>query len=208
MSTSDRGSNREILAGLIGGGIFVLFFFVIIPNRLFLSIVAAAVGFLAGRLVFAPPAKVEMLAGGVTEGQLKEALEEGRKKLNTLERASHAIDNRRVRQKAVAICETTKKILDDIRQDPADLRPARKFLGYYLDATITVVQRYRDLSLRGVVDPGIQASLAKVETSLSTIQSAFEKQLAQLLENDVMNLDTEIEVLEKTIQMEGLGPDA
>lgn len=207
MDRGEGGSNRDILAGLIGGGVFVLFFFVLMPERLLLSIIAGVVAFLAGRLIFAPPPKMKMLVGGVTEAQLKEALEEGRKKLNTLERASHAIDSPRVRERALAICETTKKILDDIKQDPADLRPARKFLGYYLDATIKVVERYRDLSSRGVTDPGIQASLAKVESSLSTIQSAFEKQLAQLLENDVMDLDTELEVLEKTIEMEGLGSD-
>lgn len=207
MARNDRGSNRDILAGIIGGAVFVLFYFVLMPDRLVVSIAAAVAGFLAGRLVFAPPRPLSMSIGGVSEAQLKEALEKGRGKLSTLERASARIDAPRVKQKAARICETVRKILDDIKEDPADLRPARKFLGYYLDSTIKIVERYNDLAAKGVNDPDVQASLAKVESSLTTIQAAFEKQLAQLLQNDVMDLDTELEVLEKTIKMEGLGED-
>jgi 5-bromo-4-chloroindolyl phosphate hydrolysis protein len=44
----------------------------------------------------------------------------------------------------------------------------------------------------------------KVESLLSTIKQAFDKQLAKLLEDDVMDLDVEISVLEKTMKSEGL----
>jgi len=40
---------------------------------------------------------------------------------------------------------------------------------------------------------------------LGTITRAFEKQLTQMLQNDVMVLDTELELLRRTIQSEGFG---
>jgi hypothetical protein len=43
---------------------------------------------------------------------------------------------------------------------------------------------------------------------LGTIDSAFEKQLAVLLSNDVLDIDAEIEVLRSTLRTEGLLPDA
>jgi len=67
------------------------------------------------------------------------------------------------------------------------------------------VDRYVSLSSKNVSSEEMQALLTRAEDSLDTIKSAYDKQLEQLLENDVMDLDTELEVLERTIRMEGLG---
>jgi hypothetical protein len=56
-------------------------------------------------------------------------------------------------------------------------------------------------------DPGIQASLARVEGMLGTLKDAFEAQLAKLLSNDVMDLDSALQTLKQAIEMEGLGKE-
>lgn len=98
-----------------------------------------------------------------------------------------------------------EKILAEIRRDPADLKRSRQFLSYYLDATINIITKYATLSSQRVDDESIGESLSRTERMLDTINLAFEKQLARLLSNDVMDLDTELTLLEKTIEMEGLG---
>ena len=52
-----------------------------------------------------------------------------------------------------------------------------------------------------------QKAVERVESLLDMLQTAYEKQLAVLLEDDVMDLETELEVLERTIRMEGLVED-
>ena len=47
-------------------------------------------------------------------------------------------------------------------------------------------------------------TLARAETSLDAIQRAFDKQLAGLLEHEVIDLDSEVALLEKTVQMDDL----
>ena len=47
-------------------------------------------------------------------------------------------------------------------------------------------------------------SLAKAERMLDDIQRAFEKQLSALLWDDVLDLDTELSVLEENIELENL----
>lgn len=141
---------------------------------------------------------------GITEQQFYSELSAGTQKLTTLKRTADTVSNQSVRGKAFAVCDAVARILSDIREDPKDLRPARKFLGYYLDATINVVDRYATLSAKNVPSSELAASLRRAEDSLDTIKRAYDKQLAQLLENDVMDLDTEIEVLERTIKSEGL----
>lgn len=149
--------------------------------------------------------RVDLSGLNMSQEEFNTALAKGAQKLADLKRASERISDQRVRGKAYAVCDSVARILSDIREDPKDLRPARKFLDYYLDATIKVVDRYASLSSKSVQSEDLSTSLTKVEESLDTIKSAYDKQLAQLLENDVMDLDTELEVLERTIRMEGLG---
>jgi len=148
---------------------------------------------------------VDLSGLSITQEDFEKALRTGAVKLTQLKRASENVSDERVRAKAHAVCDSVARILADIREDPKDLRPARKFLDYYLDATIKVVDRYVSLSSKNVSSEEMQALLTRAEDSLDTIKSAYDKQLEQLLENDVMDLDTELEVLERTIRMEGLG---
>lgn len=148
---------------------------------------------------------VDLSGLSITQEQFDAALRDGAQKLAQLKHASERVTDERVRAKAHAVCDSVARILSDIREDPKDLRPARKFLDYYLDATIKVVERYVALSSKNVSNAEMQTLLTRAENSLDTIKSAYDKQLEQLLENDAMDLDTELEVLERTIRMEGLG---
>ena len=47
-------------------------------------------------------------------------------------------------------------------------------------------------------------TLNKVIKVLDSIEKAFEKQLMQLYDDDFLDLDTEIKILEKSIQADGL----
>ena len=157
-----------------------------------------------------PPSYLDGLASelealGISREDFDEALTTGSRKLVQLRKVVARVGDARVRAKANGVCDAAARILSEIRQDPADLRKARNFLDYYLDATVKVVDRYVSLSGRPIRTPEMDSSLKRAEESLDTIRSAYDKQLAQLLENDVMDLDVELSVLERTIKMEGLG---
>lgn len=226
MSSHDDGRKgiggfAPIGAAVLGGAAFVVLF-IIFDVSIVISLVGAAGGFIAGLVMFGgrggssekrlsgkgiDKALRVQLPAGITREVLDQALAEGRYKLNLLKGYAAKIRDLSVRKEADAICDITERILKNIEQDPKDLRPARQFLNYYLDATVKILRRYVDISSRGLSGGEIASTLKKVEDSLSTIHRAFEKQLAKLLEDDVMDLDTELEVLDRTIRMEGLGDD-
>lgn len=147
----------------------------------------------------------DLEAQGISREEFDQALTTGTRKLVQLRKVAARVGDSRIRSKANGVCDAAARILSEIRQDPADLRKARNFLDYYLDATINVVDRYVSLSGRAVRTPEMESALQRAEASLDTIRSAYDKQLMQLLENDVMDLDVELRVLERTIKMEGLG---
>lgn len=147
----------------------------------------------------------DLTGTGTTQQDFTKALTDGSRKLAQLKRAADQVRDDLVRAKANAVCDAVARIITDVREDPKDLRGARKFLNYYLDASINVVERYVDLRKREVSTDEARSALLRAETSLETIRSAYAHQLQVLLENDVMDLDTELEVLERTIELEGLG---
>jgi len=109
-----------------------------------------------------------------------------------------------VRDKVAHLCETAEKILAELIAAPAQIEFARAFLGYYLEAAQRIVGGYADLTGRGVRGPEVEATLTRAVTSLDSIQQAFDKELAAVLQRDLIDLDSEIALLEKTVRMDGV----
>ena len=79
---------------------------------------------------------------------------------------------------------------------------ARGFLTYYLDAAARIVAGYEQLVARASSSPEVRKTWTKPESSLPGIQRAFDSQLESLLQLDLLDLDSEIALLDKTVQME------
>lgn len=191
-----------ILSSIMAGGAFIasyLFFDV----GMLISLVISALFFTSGALLF----RTGKADAVLRVADFESSLLEGKKKLAGIVAFRKQIRDEAIIVKINTICLTVEKILVEVRRDPSDLKAARQFLSYYLDATINILNKYVTLSAQNVSDSGITSSLKRVESMLDTIAHAFEKQLTRLLSNDVMDLDTELSLLEKTIQMEGLGDE-
>lgn len=192
-----------ILSGILGAAAF-LGTFIFAGFGFAVSLVIGALFFSGGAFIFRLKRKE---TADVSLPDLEEALQEGRRKLSEIRVLGKKIQVDETCAKIDRITVSIERILAEIKRDPADLKRARQFLSYYLDATITIINKYATLSAQSVNDRSIAESLARAERMLDTLDQAFGKQLARLLSNDVMDLDTEISLLEKTIHMEGLGDE-
>jgi 5-bromo-4-chloroindolyl phosphate hydrolysis protein len=199
---------RDIIAGAVGGVGFAAFYLAMglgLPVSLALS-AGAGVGtwlvFSGNRFRGMEIAEAEGLSGD----EIQQMLESGERRAKEIERASAQVQDPQFRAGVDAALITVRKILDYLAKNPGRIKRARKFLSYYLDTTLYLVTRYRDLEASN--DPEIVATRAKMLDVLGTIDAAFEKQLAVLLSNDVLDIDAEIEVLRSTLRTEGLTPDA
>jgi hypothetical protein len=123
-------------------------------------------------------------------------------RIDTMSETASDIGAQGVREKVAGLSETAEKILAELIAAPSQIEFARAFLSYYLEAAERIVGGYADLSLRGVRDPDVEATLARAVASLDSIQQAFDKELAAVLQRDLIDLDSEIALLEKTVQMD------
>jgi len=128
---------------------------------------------------------------------------EGVTKITKIRNQTAMIKNNDVAKKIRDICKIGLDIFDDLKKNPNDVNRAKPFTNYYLDSTAKIVNQYIDLSNNKNKTPELEESLKKVEDLLDNIEETFKKQLNLLLENDIMDLDTELQVLEKTMKMEG-----
>jgi 5-bromo-4-chloroindolyl phosphate hydrolysis protein len=202
-----KATTSQLIAGTAGGTIFLVFFlflrFGIIP-----SVIIAAVTFALMGIIFKPKRdemEMNVILDGVTDEALKEILKSGHKKQLMLKELKSKISKPQIRERVDKIIDVVNRIFEDLKYDPKDVKVARQFLNYYLDSTIKILKKYTELSMHsGLANSDVSQSLSKTEELLDKIYTAFEAQLAKLLEDDAMDLDTEVQLLEQTLKMEGL----
>jgi 5-bromo-4-chloroindolyl phosphate hydrolysis protein len=196
---------RWILSAAISSGIFALLFVVVDAGTL-ISLVLGGTAFAGGALLLSPEKidpMFEALAKehGITPAQLRKILNNGKAKVKTLRIYAENVKDNSIKKEISEIAGTAEKIFQNFSKDPKDIKAARQFITYYLDAAINVIKQYSELSDNA---PDKKYFQAKVSALLKTINKSFEKQLKRLYEDDFLNLEVEMKVLEKTIKTEGL----
>jgi len=200
---ADETAKDGLFSGILAAAMFLIFLLALDAGVL-VSLLAGAVSYAIGFFFLFRVKKPEVIASETT---LKDALQEGSRKLLEIRRLEKQVRKASASSQIKDIEGIIGKILAKIEHDPASLKQAHQFLGYYLDSTINILNKYVELSAQDIEDEDIKKSLAKAETMLQTIRDAFEKQLGRLLSNDAMDLDAELATLEQTIKMEGLGKE-
>ena len=131
-----------------------------------------------------------------------DALQPARRQVDAILRTAGTIGKPAVRDEVVGLCSTADQIIAELASQPRKLDAARGFLTYYLDAAQRIVEGYVNLARRGGSAPEINQTLMRAEASLKVVQEAFDRQLANVLEDRAMDLDSEIELLERTVRSE------
>lgn len=175
-----------------------------------LAMLLALLGFIALRIAWPKEkkdaqTKLEVSAdAGINPREAQRVIDECTDKVREIRAMTIRIRDNAVAEEVRGIARAAMNIVDNFRKDPKDIKRARQFVNYYLDATVKIVTRYVELSNAQVVTPEVEKSLKKVEEIVQSIRKTFEKQHEMLLQDDLLDLDTEVEVLKKTMKLEGM----
>jgi 5-bromo-4-chloroindolyl phosphate hydrolysis protein len=196
----------SLILGIAAGKVFHFFFFYFFDSY----VISILVGILAYYLIYRSLKYIVTRKGSKTvlndpfkAVASEKAVREGMAKLKNLRSNTRMILNNGVASKVVDICKTGAEIFDYLSKNPEDISKARQFINYYLDATEKIVNQYIELAARKDKTKEIENSLNRVEAMLDSIKDTYSKQLHNLLEDDLLDLNTEISVLEKTMKYEG-----
>ena len=128
--------------------------------------------------------------------------------LSEMRRLNDSIEDETISAQIDHLEEVTRKIIDQVIQDPKKLPQIRRFLNYFLPTTLKILNAYDRMDAVGISGENIDATKAKVEAMMGTIVKAFDKQLDSLFGAEAMDISTDITVMENLLAQEGLsGPE-
>ncbi len=121
-------------------------------------------------------------------------------KIAKIENVIHMLSNLELNSRLLRITQLARDIVNRIEQDPKDIHRARKFLYVYLDGALCVTEGYAKTHKQA----NSMVLEDKFRNVLITIEDVFKQQQQRLLENDILDLDVQIEVLNKQMRQEGI----
>ena len=78
-------------------------------------------------------------------------------------------------------------------------------MNYYLPTTLKILRAYAQMEAQGIEGENITAATDRIEGMMDKVVDGFEKQLDKLFQDDAMDITTDVEVLERMLDKDGLG---
>lgn len=91
---------------------------------------------------------------------------------------------------------------------PGKATQIRKFMDYYLPTTLKLVKGYRMLGERNVAGAEAKAARQRIDEALGVVLKGCQKMLDNLYRDDVLDITTDIDVLEQMLKRDGLTESA
>ncbi|MDL2219181.1 5-bromo-4-chloroindolyl phosphate hydrolysis family protein [Ruminococcaceae bacterium OttesenSCG-928-O06] len=129
---------------------------------------------------------------------------EGEATIEKIRAANRAIPGQEISDKLARLEDNCRRIFQYVEQHPEKLPETRKFMSYYLPTTLKMVEKYRQYEEMDYRPENVQQTRAEIERALDTINEAFANMLESLFHHDTLDVSTDIEVLEKMLEQEGL----
>ncbi len=131
-------------------------------------------------------------------------LEEGARALGEMARIYSSVQDKEVRRKINELMRITDKITQDAIADPSDIPQIKKFMNYYLPTTIKLLNAYDRMSAQGIEGENLDRSMNSINEMLDQAIVAYKKRLDSLFENQALDIETDIEVMNRMLAREGL----
>lgn len=178
-----------------------------LPHFLLAAVAAAVVGVVAR--LFCRDTVEEVPEEPETTGneELDKMIADGKKAVAEMKRLDDNIADPAISAQIVRLQQLAGKIFAQVEQNPEKLPQIRKFMNYYLPTTLKILNAYDRMGEQGVSGENITSTMQKVEGMMSTIITAFEKQLDSLFGSEAMDISTDMVVLENMMAREGLTDD-
>lgn len=149
-------------------------------------------------------AKEEQKAEKPMEPDVAAVVNDGRRAVREMGRLYGSIESPEVRERINELMRVSDKIIQDAVDDPSDVPEIRKFLDYYLPTVIKLLNAYDRMSGQGIEGENLSRSMSSIEDMLDTAIDAFKKQLDSLFEDQALDIETDISVMNRMLEREGL----
>ena len=208
-----KKNRKQLLAGGIAAGVVGALYASLLPlNRPIHFILFAGLMALAGWVVYtmaggldvsqkAPVQRSTPASGNPTVDQLAH---QGMKMLAEIREENALIPDEMISSKIDQLEDIARRIFATVADKPEKAPQIRRFMEYYLPTVLKMLTNYRKLGERGVTGENADRMKKTVEDAMDVVLDAFQKQHDQLYSSDVLDVTTDVKVLETLLKQDGL----
>ena len=150
------------------------------------------------------PESLKKMQGETGNPEVDALLEKGREMITEIRRENDLIPDSILSSKLDQLENQCAEIFRAVYDKPAKASQIRKFMEYYLPTTLKMVKGYRMLDERGVTGQEAMQAKNRISDALTVVLQGCEKMLDKLYQDDVLDLTTDIDVLEQMLKRDGL----
>ena len=119
--------------------------------------------------------------------------------LRSIRRANDQIADPVLSEKISRLEDITAKIFRAVEEDPKKQKKIDKLLNYYLPTTQKLLDAYAEFERTGIEGENLRQAKERIQNTMDAIVAGFEHQLDELYQADVMDVDSDIRVMETMI---------
>ena len=192
-----------IYSAILGGAFFAVPY-VALGIELLPSLAISAVAYGAGTLIFKDRSKLDL---SIDKSNLYDILKEAKEETIKIFNISKQIEDNEVVENIEQICDISNKIIDTLSKNPNKLGQARNFLNYYLPVTIKILTRYDEIENQRLNTTESKEFMESVKEMTEKIKNAFNEQLNNMYQTEMIDTDAEIKVFESMLKSDGFLDD-
>ena len=218
--TEKERRQKGLKAGIIAGGIVALLYALIFPlYRVSDFLLCAGLALIIGKVVSimgqgldvsknqskSPSQKAreaeELPLSG--DAQADEVIMKGQEMLSAIRRANVAIPDAKLSAQMDQLENKCAQIFKTVAEKPGKAPQIRKFMNYYLPTTLKMLESYQKMSERGVSESEMTNAHNTLTRGLDMVLQACQKQLDNLYRDTMLDVSTDIDVLEQMLRRDG-----
>lgn len=192
-----------IYSAILGGAFFAVPY-VALGIELLPSLAISAVAYGAGTLIFKDRNKLDL---SIDKKNLYDILKEAKEETLQISNISKQIEDKEIVENIEQICDISNKIIDTLSKNPNKLGQARNFLNYYLPVTIKILTRYDEIENQRLNTTESKEFMESVKKMTEKIKNAFNEQLNNMYQTEMIDTDAEIKVFESMLKSDGFLDD-
>jgi len=127
----------------------------------------------------------------------------GEEMIRTIRAENEAIPDETLSSQMDLVCTKCEQIFRTVSEDPKKAPQVRKFMNYYLPTTLKMLANYRTMQQRGVSYQEMGAARDTTVRGMNMILTACQKQIDNLHKDAMLDISTDIDVLEQMLKRDG-----
>ena len=136
--------------------------------------------------------------------EVREMMEQGEAYIHDIHQCNDDIPGEEISAKIDRMENSVRRIFTRVREHPEHIDELRRMMSYYLPTTVKLLRAYADMDRQGVAGENIENSKKEIESTIDTLNEAFDKLFDSMFEDSSLDISTDATVMKNMLAQEGL----